>query len=88
MTIGTGSDQTGQQALEALLRDIGEIDLQDIDPDALREAEFAQQQWVLDELPGKTIVSATLEENRVVIETGDGNRYFFYGFMGGGGRPT
>jgi hypothetical protein len=28
-----------------------------------------------------------MEETRIVIETGDGNRYFFYGFMGSGHHP-
>ncbi len=80
MAIGTGSDSTGG-SLEELLRDLKEID-----PDALRDAEFEQTRWVLDELAGKTIRQALLEETRIVIETSDGNRYFFYGFMGSG-RP-
>lgn len=80
MAIGTESDpmETGG-SLEELLRDLKEID-----PDALREAEFEQTRWILDELTGKTIRAATVEDTRIVIETGDGNRYFFYGFMGSG----
>jgi hypothetical protein len=31
---------------------------------------------------GKTITSAELEETRIVITTSDGNKYFFYGFLG------
>ncbi|HMD01729.1 MAG TPA: hypothetical protein VKG44_02070 [Candidatus Baltobacteraceae bacterium] len=54
----------------------------EIDADALREAEFEQTQGILDTLAGKTIAKATLEDTRIVVETSDGNRYFFYGFMG------
>jgi hypothetical protein len=75
MAIGSGSGGS----LEALLRDLKEIDAE-----ALRAAEFEQTQWVLDELAGKTIRRADLEETRIVIETSDGFRYFFYGFMGSG----
>jgi hypothetical protein len=28
-----------------------------------------------------------MEDRRIVIETDDGNRYFFYGFIGSGERP-
>ena len=56
--------------------------LPEIDADALREAEFEQTQAILDTLVGKSIVKAELEESRIVVETSDGNRYFFYGFMG------
>ena len=78
MAIGSGSSGS----LEDLLRDLKEID-----PEALRAAEFEQTQWVLDELAGKTIRRADLEDTRIVIETNDGNRYFFYGFMGSGRKP-
>jgi hypothetical protein len=63
--------------------------LLEIDPDALREAEFAQAQAILDTLVGETIASATMEDRRIVVETKSGNRYFFYGFMGNApqGRP-
>jgi hypothetical protein len=68
-------------------RDPGNVDellnLLEIDPDALREAEFAQAQAILDTMVGETIASASMEDRRIVIETGSGNRYFFYGFMGG-----
>jgi len=77
MAIGSGTGGS----LEALLRELKEVDTE-----ALRAAEFEQTQWVLDELAGKTIRRATLEDTRIVIETGDGNRYFFYGFMGSGPR--
>ena len=38
----------------------------------------------LEALLGKTIRGATIEDKRIVIETSDGNRYFFYGFMSAG----
>jgi len=80
------TDPPGPGSLDQLLKDLGDLDLKDIDPDSLREAEFEQTRWVLDELAGKMIASAELEDTRVVIQTSDGNRYFFYGFMGSG-RP-
>jgi hypothetical protein len=76
-------------ALDELLKDIANDEfvreLQDIDPEALREAEFEQTQGILNTLKGKTIKSATMEEARIVIETADGNRYFFFGFMASSG---
>jgi hypothetical protein len=33
---------------------------------------------------GKTITAANLEETRIVVTTSDGNKYFFYGFLGEG----
>ena len=74
--IGTGADQTGHGTLDELLN------LMEIDADSLREAEFEQTQGILDTLAGKTIAKATMEDTRIVVETSDGNRYFFYGFMG------
>ncbi len=67
--------------------DLLEVDtdsLQDVDPDALRAAEFEQTQSILDTLLGKTVTEATIDDTRIVVETSDGNRYFFYGFMGSG----
>jgi hypothetical protein len=76
-------------ALDELLKDIANDEfvreLQDIDPEALREAEFEQTQGILNTLKGKTIASATMEDARIVIETADGNRYFFFGFMASSG---
>jgi hypothetical protein len=54
----------------------------EVEPDALREAEFLQAQAILETLIGKTVVSAEVQDTRIVIETNDGNRYFFYGFLG------
>jgi hypothetical protein len=60
------------------------LHLIEVEPDALREAEFLQAQAILETMVGKTITDATLEETRIVISTSDGNRYFFYGFLGSG----
>ncbi len=87
MATGTETDPADPR-IDALLKDIEDLDLQDIDADSLRESEFEQIRAVLDDLAGKTITRATLEDTRIVIETGDGNRYFFFGFMGGGISPT
>ncbi len=78
MEIGSGSSDHG--SLDDLLN------LLEVDPDALREAEFEQTQSILDTLVNKTVSSATIEDTRIVIETSEGNRYFFYGFMGSGHR--
>ena len=75
--MSSGADQLGNDKIDDLLN------LMDIDPDALREAEFAQAQSILDTLVGKTILHATMEATRIVVETTEGDRYFFYGFMGG-----
>jgi len=79
VSMSTGPSETGQPGLDELLADISEVDF-----DALREAEFDQIQGILDMMNGKTIRVATIEEKRIVLETSDGNRYFFYGFMSGG----
>jgi hypothetical protein len=60
------------------------LDLIEVEPDALREAEFLQAQAILETLVGKTIASALVEPTRIVITTSDGCRYFFYGFLGSG----
>lgn len=60
------------------------LHLIEVDPDALREAEFLQAQGILDTMVGKTIAAAELEETRIVVTTSDGNKYFFYGFLGEG----
>ncbi len=59
------------------------LHLIEVEPDALREAEFRQAQAILETMVGKTIASAEVEETRIVVTTTDGNRYFFYGFLGG-----
>ena len=55
----------------------------EIEPEALRAAEFMQAQELLGGLVGRRIVSAQLEETRIAIGTDDGSIYYFYGFMGG-----
>ena len=75
--VSSGADQLGNDKIDDLLN------LMDIDPDALREAEFVQAQSILDTLVGKTIRQASMEATRIVVETTEGDRYFFYGFMGG-----
>ncbi|MHB8139736.1 MAG: hypothetical protein ACYDA5_11260 [Vulcanimicrobiaceae bacterium] len=61
------------------------LHLIEVEPDALREAEFLQAQAILETLLGKTVTGAALEETRIVITTSDGSRYFFYGFLGTNG---
>jgi hypothetical protein len=58
------------------------MELIEVEPDALREAEFLQARAILDTLVGKTVTSAGVEDTRIVVTTDDGNRYFFYGFLG------
>ena len=58
------------------------LQLIEVEPEALREAEFLQAQAILETLVGKTIAAAELEETRIVVTTQDGNKYFFYGFLG------
>jgi hypothetical protein len=78
-----GKERTvARERIEELLH------LIEVEPDALREAEFLQAQTILDTMAGKTIAAATMEETRIVIETSDGNKYYFYGFLGGGGRDS
>lgn len=58
------------------------LHLIDLEPDGLRTAEFLQAQTFLECLAGKTIAKAGIEETRVTVETTDGCRYHFYGFLG------
>jgi hypothetical protein len=58
------------------------LDLIEVEPDRLRAAEFLNAQAVLESLAGKTVASATVEETRVTIATDEGQRYYFYGFLG------
>ena len=61
-------------------------DLNDIEPDALREAEFGMVQSVLDSMVGKRIKAASIDEAHIEVRTDDGSVYSFYGFLGTG-RP-
>lgn len=58
------------------------LELIEAAPEGLQKAEFIVAGDVVRGLAGKTIVRASLEETRVTIETDDGGRYFFYGFLG------
>ncbi len=58
------------------------LHLIEVEPDALREAEFAQAASILETMVGKTVTSAEIKDTRIVITTADGNQYFFYGFLG------
>lgn len=58
------------------------LQLIEVEPDALREAEFMQAQAILETMIGKTVTAADFEETRIVITTNDGSKYFFYGFLG------
>jgi hypothetical protein len=60
------------------------LHLIEVEPDALREAEFMQAQAILETMVGKTVTAAELEDTRIVITTNDGSKYFFYGFLGEG----
>jgi hypothetical protein len=64
------------------------LELIEVEPDALREAEFLQAQAILETLVGKTITAAEVLDTRIVITTDDGNKYFFYGFLGSGNSQT
>lgn len=61
-------------------------DLNDIEPEALRDAEFGTVQAVLDAMVGRRITSAAIGDTRIAIETDDGTTYSFYGFLGSGQR--
>jgi hypothetical protein len=63
------------------------LHLIEVEPDALREAEFLQAQAILETMIGKSVIAADVEDTRITITTDDGNKYFFYGFLGGGGHP-
>jgi hypothetical protein len=58
------------------------LELIEVEPDALREAEFMQAQAILETLIGKSIQNAEVQDTRIVLTTSDGSRYFFYGFLG------
>jgi hypothetical protein len=70
-----------RRALRLVKRDLDR--LTQVDPNALREEADQETQSILDTLAGKTIRSARVEARRVVLETTDGNRYFFCGLTAG-----
>ncbi|HTJ24565.1 MAG TPA: hypothetical protein VMA36_00235 [Candidatus Limnocylindria bacterium] len=59
-----------------------EQDLLEIEPEALRQAEFMQAQELLGRMVGKRVTAAHVEETRIALQTEDGTIYYFYGFMG------
>jgi hypothetical protein len=58
------------------------LQLIEVEPDQLRAAEFLNAQAVLENLAGKTVASAGVDDRRVTVTTSDGARYYFYGFLG------
>jgi hypothetical protein len=58
------------------------LQLVDVEPEALREAELAQARAILETMIGQTIAAVDLEKTRIVVTTLEGNKYFFYGFLG------
>jgi hypothetical protein len=60
-----------------------EQDLLDIEPEALRQAEFLQAQELLSAMVGKRVSAAHVEDTRIALRMEDGMMYYFYGFMGG-----
>jgi hypothetical protein len=62
--------------------------LLEVEPEALRAAEFMQAKELLSSMEGRRVVSARLEETRIAIAIDDGTTYFFYGFMGEERTPS
>lgn len=58
------------------------LHLVEAEADGMRDAEFLQLEAILATLTGKTIVRAGIEDTRIVIETDDGKRHAFYGYLG------
>lgn len=58
------------------------LQLIEAEPDGLRAAEFLQAQEILQSLVGKTVTAASIADTRIAIDTSDGRRYYFYGFLG------
>lgn len=58
------------------------LHLIEAEPEGLHTAEFLQTQAMLENVVGKTIAAAVVEETRVAITTQDGCSYYFYGYLG------
>jgi hypothetical protein len=58
------------------------LHLIEAEPEGLRTAEFLQTQAMLENVVGKTVTAAKVEDTRVSIDTSDGCRYYFYGYLG------
>jgi len=54
-------------------------DLRRVDADALADEALAETQSILNALQGKTVGIVVAEKRRIVIETTDGNRFYFSG---------
>jgi len=67
---------------ESAVNNLRDLELLEIDLDALREAERVFAQGILDTMVGKQVAKATYEETRIVVAMSDGSEYYFYGFMG------
>lgn len=63
------------------------LHLVEAEADGMREAEFLQLESILATLTGRTIVRAGIERTRIVIETDDGKRHAFYGYLGAPHEP-
>ena len=59
----------------------------EVEPEALRAAEFMQAQLILDSMVGKTVTKAEVQDTRISVTTTDGSVFFFYGFIGGRLEP-
>ena len=64
------------------------LHLIEVEPDALREAEFMQAQAILETMIGQKVATADIEDTRIVITLDNGNKYFFYGFLGSGSEGS
>ncbi len=53
--------------------------MRSIDEDALADESVAETQSMLNALRGKTVGLVVAEKRRIVIETTDGNRFYFSG---------
>jgi len=82
---GRGDDverSVGGRLDKSAVNDLRDLELLDIDLEALREAERVFAQGILDTMAGKEVAKATYEETRIVVAMNDGSEYYFYGFMG------
>lgn len=64
------------------MNNVRDLELLEIDLEALREAEKVFAQGILDTMAGKDVAKATYEDTRIVVSMTDGSEYYFYGFMG------
>lgn len=58
------------------------LNLIEVEPEHLQAAELINAQAVLENLVGKTVSGARVDDRRVAVTTSDGGRYYFYGFLG------